>query len=222
MRQLLLAPFWGRYAVGATIVAAAACGGGYDTTSGTTQPPVVAPTNLSYSVSSAAYTIGSAIAPNAPSSSGGAVTSYTVQPALPAGPSLNGSTGVVSGTPTASSVIAGFVVTAGNSAGSTTATITISVRRGIATFIAGSDIALTYPNVAGDPNRLQDLPDEHTTFIPNGAGPGVYLVFGASKIASAPTGGAVVMQTSDLQTFTFATGIGYARQVMTPPAPIDS
>jgi putative Ig domain-containing protein len=208
-------------AVGAAIAFATACGGSGDAGSGNTQP-VTAPANLSYSARSASYTVGTAIGPNTPSSSGGAVTSYTVQPALPAGLILNGTTGVISGTPTAVTVIANYVVTAANSGGTATTTITISVRRGIASFVAGSDITLTYPNVTSDPNHLADFPDEHTTFIPNGAGPNIYLVFGASKIASAPTGGAVVLQTSDLQTFTFATGVGYARQVFTPPAPIDA
>ena len=221
MRWLLCFPTFVRCAAVAAITFVTACGGSGDAGSGTTQPPT-APANLSYSVRSAAYTVGTAIGPNAPSSSGGAVTSYTVQPALPSGLSLNGTTGVISGTPTAVTVIANYAVTAANSAGSTTATITISVRRGIVSFVASADIALTYPNLPGDPNHLANFPDEHTTFIPNGAGPNVYLVFGASKIASAPTGGAVVLQTSDLQTFTFATGVGYARQVFTPPAPIDS
>lgn len=66
------------------------------------------------------------------------------------------------------------------------------------------------------------MPDEHTTFIPlAGGGPSSYLVFGASKLASTPTGGAVVLRTSDLQTFTFATGLGYTRQVFAPPVAID-
>lgn len=87
----------------------------------------------------------------------------------------------------------------------------------ITSFSVGADETLTYPNTSGDPNRLLNLADEHTTFIPLGSGPNAYLVFASSRVASAPTGGAVVLQTSDLQTFEFATSLGYGYQVMTPP-----
>jgi hypothetical protein len=201
---------------------AAACGGGSGD-KGTTTPVVVAPSGLSYSTTSASYTVGAAITADLPSSSGGAVASYSVQPALPAGLTLNTATGVISGTPSAVATIAVYVVTASNSAGSTATSLTISVRRGIASFAVGPDIALTYPNTIGDPNRAADLPDEHTTFIPlPGGGANSYLVFGASKLVSTPTGGAVVLQTSDLQTFTYATGLGYNRQVFFSPVPIDT
>jgi putative Ig domain-containing protein len=203
---------------------AVACGGDSSTSGGTTTPPVVtAPAGLSYATAAASYTVGTAVAANTPSSSGGAVASYSVQPALPAGLTLNTTTGVISGTPTAVAAIAIYVVTASNGAGSTTASITISVRRGIASFAVGPDIALTYPNAVGDANRILDLPDEHTSFIPiPGGGANAYLVFGASKLASTATGGAIVLQTSDLQTFSFATGLGYNRQVFFSPVPIDA
>jgi hypothetical protein len=209
--------------IGLTLAAAAAaaCGSSGGDGSGTTNPVVVAPAGLTYAATTGAYFVGTAIATNTPSSSGGAPTSYAVQPSLPAGLSLNPTTGVISGTPTAVTVNATYVVSASNSAGSTTASLTISVRRNIVSFTVGPDIALTYPNVVGDANRVTDLPDEHTTFIPLGTGgANSYLVFSASKVASAPTGGAVVLQTSDLQTFVHA--VGYNPQVFTPPAPIDS
>lgn len=91
---------------------------------------------------------------------------------------------------------------------------------GVKSFSVGSDESPTYPSSSADPPYLVDLPDEHTTFIPLGTGPSAYLVFGASKI-SGGTGGAVVLQTADLQTFTFASSLGYARQVMAPPVAID-
>ena len=90
----------------------------------------------------------------------------------------------------------------------------------ITSFSVGADETLAYPNAAGDPARLLDLPDEHTTFIPLGPGPASYLVFASSKVASAPTGGAAVLQTGNLQSFGLATALGHASQVMTPPVDI--
>ena len=88
---------------------------------------VIPPTGLTYSTNPAVYTNGVAITPNTPSSSGGAVASYGVSPTLPAGLSLNTSTGVISGTPTVVSAIASYTVTATNSAGYTTASISITI-----------------------------------------------------------------------------------------------
>src|SRR5207244_1195321 len=87
----------------------------------------VAPAALTYSTNPATYTKGTAIRANSPTSSGGAVISYAVSPALPRGLSLNTSTGVISGTPTAVAAAAGYTVTATNTGGSTTATVTIAV-----------------------------------------------------------------------------------------------
>jgi hypothetical protein len=91
-------------------------------------PAVVAPpSSLSYFTNPATYTMGSAITINAPTSSGGAVTSYVVSPALPAGLTLNPSTGVISGTPTAVVATGSYTVTASNSGGSMTALLSIAV-----------------------------------------------------------------------------------------------
>ncbi|HMK72944.1 MAG TPA: putative Ig domain-containing protein, partial [Myxococcaceae bacterium] len=88
----------------------------------------VPPANLTYSTNPAVYTKGAAIAPNTPSSGGGAVTSYSVSPALPAGLNLNTTTGVITGTPAVVSAAASYVVTASNSGGSTTASLSVTVR----------------------------------------------------------------------------------------------
>ena len=95
--------------------------------SGCGQGGVKAPTALSYTTMTAVYTEGAQIAANQPTSSGGTVTAYSVSPALPAGLSLNTTTGVISGTPTAVTASAGYTVTASDSAGSTTAVLTITV-----------------------------------------------------------------------------------------------
>jgi hypothetical protein len=84
----------------------------------------------------------------------------------------------------------------------------------IKSFAVGPDETLSYPA------NLSNLPDEHTTFIPLHWA-NEYLVFGASKVSSGGTGGAVVLATTDLKHFDFATAWGYNQQVMSPPLPID-
>ena len=60
-------------------------------------------------------------------STGGAVVSYSVSPSLPAGLSLDTSTGSISGTPTAVTSSATYTITATNTGGTDTATMTIVV-----------------------------------------------------------------------------------------------
>ncbi len=57
----------------------------------------------------------------------GTVTGYSVSPALPAGVSLNPSTGLISGTPLTGSPETGYTVTASNDGGSATTTIYVTV-----------------------------------------------------------------------------------------------
>jgi hypothetical protein len=100
---------------------------GPSTASVTVTVPVQPPATLVYAVNPAAYVQGVAIHPNLPSTTGGVPTTYAVSPALPAGLSLSTSTGIITGTPTAVSATRNHVVTASNSAGSTTATLSITV-----------------------------------------------------------------------------------------------
>jgi photosystem II stability/assembly factor-like uncharacterized protein len=95
------------------------------------------PANLSYSMNPAVYTQGAAIIPNAPSVQGSTPFSYAVNPALPAGLSLNASTGILSGTPSAPSAGASYTVTVSNQAGSATAVLSIAVNPPSALFPAG-------------------------------------------------------------------------------------
>ena len=85
------------------------------------------PANLAYATTTATWTVGSAITADVPSSTGGAISSYAVSPGLPAGLALDPKTGVISGTPTAVSPRATFVVTASNAAGSVTTSLLITV-----------------------------------------------------------------------------------------------
>ena len=86
-----------------------------------------APPNISYSPSTNIYVVGTAISTLTPSNTGGIVVSYAVSPSLPAGLSLNTSTGVISGTPTAVTATATYTVTATNTGGSSSATLTLTV-----------------------------------------------------------------------------------------------
>jgi YVTN family beta-propeller protein len=95
---------------------------------------VAAPAALAYSSGTAFYTVGMPIPEDVPTSTGGAPTGYSVSPSLPAGLRLNGTgnpiagaTGIISGTPTAATATVQYTVTATNSAGSTTANLTITV-----------------------------------------------------------------------------------------------
>jgi hypothetical protein len=82
------------------------------------------------------------------------------------------------------------------------------------------DDTLTYPST------LVNIPDEHTTFIPlfsphefdedRDSFSDTYLVFAASKIKGG-NGGTVVLETTDLKNFDFASNLGYSDQVMVPP-----
>jgi hypothetical protein len=86
-----------------------------------------------------------------------------------------------------------------------------AARAQVSSFSVGTtDNPTTYPT-----STLTSFPDEHVTFMPSSAANG-YLVFASSAVTGG-TGGAVVLQTQDLQNFSFATSLGYAEQVMTPP-----
>ena len=114
------------------------CGGGPG-------PAIVPPpSGLTYSDPAAVYTKGTPIAPNNPSSTGGAATGYNVSPALPAGLVLSPTTGVITGTPTAVATTASYAVTASNSAGSTSFTLTIAVQDAAPAGLAYSAASATY------------------------------------------------------------------------------
>lgn len=99
-----------------------------------------APANLAYPVAAIHGTIGQAISPDTPTISG-AVNSYSISPNLPAGLAINASSGVISGTPSAASAQASYTVSAQNSAGSTTATLQVTVT-------VAAPANLSYPQAA--------------------------------------------------------------------------
>src|SRR6202050_4661023 len=100
-----------------------ACGGGGGGGPGPTPTPP--PSDLSYATPPA-FVLNEPITALKPTVTG-TVTTYSVNPALPAGLSINSSTGVISGTPTAVTAKTSYTVTASNTGGSTTAVVSIVV-----------------------------------------------------------------------------------------------
>lgn len=105
-----------------SVLIIAACGGGGGGGSGDSGS---APTELSY-LSPQTFTLGSAITSLTPTVTG-SVTSFSVSPPLPAGLTLNASSGAITGTPAVTSAAASYRVTASNSAGSTVFDLSITV-----------------------------------------------------------------------------------------------
>ncbi|SAK76430.1 exported oxidase [Caballeronia catudaia] len=101
-----------------------------------------APSGLAYAIPSAIYTVGTPIVRNAPSSSGGAITHYSISPALPAGLSLDGTSGVIDGAPSAVSTAATYTISAFNDKGEATARVQIEVKAA-----ATAPESLIYQNV---------------------------------------------------------------------------
>lgn len=85
-----------------------------------------APATLSYKAQNL-FVINNPVVDLVPTSSGGTATNYTITPALPNGLSINAATGVISGTPTATSVEQTYTVTAANISGSISFNFTIAV-----------------------------------------------------------------------------------------------
>ncbi|SCY85628.1 putative Ig domain-containing protein [Flavobacterium caeni] len=100
----------------------------------------IAPTELSY-VSPNVYTVGTAIADLTPAVVG-EVDSYTVWPTLPDGLSLDATTGIISGTPSAVTPLTTYLVTATNTGGNTSFPVIITINA-----VAPLDLVYDSPNV---------------------------------------------------------------------------
>jgi hypothetical protein len=87
---------------------------------------VVAPSGLSYTPAMISGTVGTPIANLTPAITGAQIT-YSINPVLPVGLSIDPTTGVISGTPSVTAASAIYTVTANNTAGSTTTTLTVAV-----------------------------------------------------------------------------------------------
>lgn len=91
---------------------------------------LAAPTSLTYTLQSVTYVNGVAIPDNMPTTNGASVTYSITAGTLPTGLTLNGSTGVISGTPTANVAPSTITVQVSNSSGSTTRDLSIGVQNG--------------------------------------------------------------------------------------------
>jgi hypothetical protein len=98
----------------------------------TVNAAVTAPSNLSYPQTSINTSVGQPIPADIPTVTG-TVTSFSVSPTLPAGLSLNTTSGAITGAGTAASAQATYTVTASNVGGSTTATLTITINKALPT-----------------------------------------------------------------------------------------
>lgn len=114
-----------------------------------------APTNFRYAVNPAVYTLGVPAPVNAPQMRSGSATSFTVSPALPAGLSLNPSTGTIRGVPVALSPMQSYVVVARGSGGETPTDLSIAVQdappRSLSYAIAAAAVSVGMPLVPNCP-----------------------------------------------------------------------
>ena len=199
------------------------------------------PSALSYATSTAVYTKGMAITPNGPTSSGGTIAAYSVNPSLPAGLVLNSSLGIVSGTPTAITATGSYIVTAINSAGNTTATLSITVNdqapralgyaTGAAIYPEGAQIAPNVPISSGgavisysvNPTLPSGLSLSSVTGIISGA-PTVVAPAASYTVTAINSGGSAttILNITVMAPAPSAQQLPNVGQQITPLAPYDS
>ena len=135
----------------------------------------IPPTSLLYTPATQRATINTAITTMTPSNQGGAVVRYSISPALPAGLSMNTSSGLISGTLIVQlSGTVEYTITATNSGGSTTAKVTI-IYNTAPSGLTLSKTNLYETNLVGDLVATMgtvdiDLGDTHTYSLVAGAG----------------------------------------------------
>ena len=137
---------------------------------------MAAPSGITFSPSSLTAEKGTAITPLTPTASGGPVVSWSISPALPAGLSLNTSTGEISGTPTAVSPSTTYTVTATNAGGSGTATFTLEV----------NDVAPVIDYTPDDVQMTKNTASSDLPLAPTVTGTGTVVSWSISP--SLPTG----------------------------------
>ncbi len=115
---------------------------------------IAAPASLSYTTPNV-YTTGTAITALNPTSTGGAIASYSISPSLPAGLTLNTSTGIISGTPTSATAQLSYIITGTNTSGTVSSTVVITVNSNIVPQPQGSLSAVDFGLLASDTVKLK-------------------------------------------------------------------
>ncbi|HLA72331.1 MAG TPA: Ig domain-containing protein [Steroidobacteraceae bacterium] len=110
--------------------------------------PLQAPASLSYASSTLSLMVNRVLVPDVPSASGGLIATYAVSPALPAGLTLDPSTGIVSGTPATSADSARYTITGSNAAGSVQTALTIQVKDQPPALLTYADVSPVYAQYA--------------------------------------------------------------------------
>ncbi|MEO6459968.1 MAG: DUF1554 domain-containing protein [Bdellovibrionota bacterium] len=117
------------------------------------------PTSLHYPVAAARYIKGVSSPMLNPMSSGGLVTSYSINPTLPSGLFFSTTSGIIGGAPTSNSSQQAFTITATNSFGSTTTTLSLAVITAKRIFVTDQAYNGDLNGVAGADARC-NLPSE--------------------------------------------------------------
>jgi N-acetylneuraminic acid mutarotase len=199
-------------------------------TQGTVQIAVAftpAPTQLFYPQTTIAAVVGTPIDTGTPTvlSNGSPlviVTSWSVTPALPAGLSLDPTSGDISGTPTAASPQTTYTVTAGNVSGSITTTVQISVSAG-----GNGVLGITYPVPSIVTNEDQaitpDIPTLVGSFTSFVAVPDLPYGLSIDQITGTISGTPITQTPPSVYTITACTAyqcVGQAIQITVNETPI--
>jgi DNA-binding beta-propeller fold protein YncE len=155
-----------------------------------------AATTLVYTPSTVVFTVGQPITPLTPTSTGGAAT-YTVIPALPAGLSLDASTGIISGTPQAPTIpttinptiTQTYTVTASNSGGDAVAKLSITVDE-------PAPWAQSVPNMDQTITPLAPTGSQYQQLNPDLADNPAWVADHAATTAVSPDGNTLLVLTS--------------------------
>ena len=174
----------------------------------------IAPTSLNYTTPNT-YTNGTAITANLPNPLGGTPSSYVVSSGiLPIGLSINPTTGVLSGTPTAPTVgLVQVTIRGSNGTGQITQTISITVNDTAPTalnYITPNTYTDGTPILVNNPNPTGGTPSSYA--ITAGALPAGLILNATTGVISGTPAGA---QTALSVTITGTNGVGSAFKAIT-------